>query len=220
MIGSHFEVLPLVPFSADVVEEFTHDLGDGNVIHQETHGRFWRDSEARTRRETELVTVPGDKHQQIAINDPVDRVGIMLNPENKTAMVTTHMPPAFIPVDPAERKPVTEPKHHIRRPDFEELGTKEMEGYTVIGTRQTRTIEAGAMGNQEPIRMITENWYAPELHADLLTILDDPQSGRRETRLINIHRGEPDELLFQAPPDYEVRTLPTVQFDDKAKPNQ
>src|SRR4051812_12204978 len=40
-----------VPFSADVTTETTRILADGNRIHQENHGKIYRDSEGITRTE-------------------------------------------------------------------------------------------------------------------------------------------------------------------------
>jgi len=42
-----------LPISADVVEEHDKFLADGNHIHYEVRGKFFRDSEGRIRTETE-----------------------------------------------------------------------------------------------------------------------------------------------------------------------
>src|SRR6516164_4237711 len=42
------------PFSADVIEETDRNLADGNHIHRKTHGKFFRDSEGRSRTENEI----------------------------------------------------------------------------------------------------------------------------------------------------------------------
>ena len=49
-----------VPFSAEVVNETSRVLGDGTRIHQETQGKSFRDSEGRTRTESEFVRSAGN----------------------------------------------------------------------------------------------------------------------------------------------------------------
>ncbi len=87
----------------------------------------------------------------------------------------------------------------------EDLGTKEIEGFTVTGSRMTRTMEAGSIGNDKPLTTVHETWFSPDLKTVLLTTSDDPQSGQNTMRLTNIRTGEPDPLLFQIPADYTVK---------------
>lgn len=87
--GSGMSGIPGQPFSADVIEETDRLLADGNHIRRENHGRVFRDSQGRTRNETEIGPVgPGMKSfVHIMINDPVEGRFILLNPEQKTATV-------------------------------------------------------------------------------------------------------------------------------------
>ncbi|HWZ44641.1 MAG TPA: hypothetical protein VNW97_14285 [Candidatus Saccharimonadales bacterium] len=81
----------------------------------------------------------------------------------------------------------------------ESLGTQTIEGVSCEGKRETRTIPAGAIGNDRPIEIVSETWTSPELHALVLRKRNDPRSGVTTYRLTNIKRGEPDASLFQAP---------------------
>src|ERR1700740_337902 len=45
----------------------------------------------------------------------------------------------------------------------EDLGSQTMEGIVVNGTRTTRTIPAGQIGNDMPISIVTEVWMSPDL---------------------------------------------------------
>ena len=85
------------------------------------------------------------------------------------------------------------------------LGTKAIEGITVSGTRTTRTINAGTMGNDKPIVSITDVWVSPDLKVTVRSEMDDGQAGHSTMRLLNIVRAEPDPALFQIPPDYTVK---------------
>lgn len=90
----------------------------------------------------------------------------------------------------------------------EELGTRDIEGVQATGTRRVVTIEAGAIGNEQPIQIVSERWYSPDLKTVVLTKRSDPRTGEHTYRLTNIVRGEPDPSLFQVPADYTVETAP------------
>lgn len=210
-VSSGFMGIKGVPLSADTVNESTQTLIDGNRVHHETHGKFFRDSEGRTRNETELGN--GDTQIfRIIIQDPVRQVFILLDSPNKTARVQhfPKPPSQSSPVAPA-KPPVSPPTESKPVLNTEDLGSKEIEGFTVYGTRRSHTIEAGKEGNDKPITTVNETWYSPDLKTALLTIHEDPRSGQTIMRLTNIHTGDPDPLLFQVPPDYTVKEISNQQ---------
>ena len=84
------------------------------------------------------------------------------------------------------------------------LGTKTIEGVTVNGTRTTRTIPAGAIGNEKAIEIVFERWYSPDLLTDVMTKRSDPFSGESVFMLTNIKRDEPAASWFQVPSDYKM----------------
>jgi hypothetical protein len=86
----------------------------------------------------------------------------------------------------------------------ESLGTQMMEGVQAEGTRTTFTIEAGSIGNDLPIKIVSERWYSPELQTVVMSKNSDPRMGDTIYRLTNINRSEPSPSLFQAPSDYTV----------------
>lgn len=90
----------------------------------------------------------------------------------------------------------------------EDLGTRSIEGVEAAGTRRTVTIEAGAIGNEQPIRIVSERWYAPALKTVVLSKRTDPRTGEHTYRLTSILTGEPDPSLFQVPPDYTIEETP------------
>jgi hypothetical protein len=90
----------------------------------------------------------------------------------------------------------------------ESLGTQNIEGILVQGTRMTRTIPAGSFGNQQPIQVTSEHWYSPKLQMDLIVKNTDPTRGTNTTTLSNIQQDEPNTSLFQVPPDYTVQDPP------------
>lgn len=90
----------------------------------------------------------------------------------------------------------------------EDLGSQVIDGLTVKGTRHTRTIPAGQMGNEKPMTQTFETWTSSDLHVVLLNKTDTPESGQYTTKLVNIQLGDPDPALFQIPADYTVEDKP------------
>ena len=90
------------------------------------------------------------------------------------------------------------------------LGTKYLEGVNATGTRTTRTINAGTMGNDRPIVCISDTWISSDLKVTVLAETDDGQAGRSTMRLVNIVRSEPNTALFQIPADYTVKENATT----------
>ena len=86
----------------------------------------------------------------------------------------------------------------------EELGEREIEGVTAEGTRITVTLPAGAVDNSEPIAIVTERWYSPELKTVVLISRSDPRYGETIYRLTNLKRDEPAANLFVVPKDYKM----------------
>jgi hypothetical protein len=96
----------------------------------------------------------------------------------------------------------------------EALGQQTVEGILATGTRTTRVIPAGAIGNLQPIRVISEEWMSPDLQVFVMTKHSDPRTGETIYRLSNIVRAEPDRSLFTVPPDYTLRE-PTIRREQR-----
>lgn len=86
-----------------------------------------------------------------------------------------------------------------------DLGTQTIEGVEAKGTRITRTLPAGDVGNEQPIVITTETWYSPDLKVLVMSKADDPRMGTTTYKLTNIQRGEPLPTLFEVPSDYTVK---------------
>jgi hypothetical protein len=87
----------------------------------------------------------------------------------------------------------------------EDLGEQAIEGVNARGTRTTTVIAAGAIGNEQPITIVSEQWFSPDLELLILTRHHDPRVGETTYRVTNISRDEPDRALFQPPPDFAVK---------------
>ncbi len=84
------------------------------------------------------------------------------------------------------------------------FGTQIINGVFAQGVRYTRTIPAGRIGNANPIKVITERWYSPDLQVVVKTMPSDPMSGQVTYTLNNIQRTEPAASLFTVPLGYTV----------------
>lgn len=94
----------------------------------------------------------------------------------------------------------------------ESLGTRMIEGVEAEGTRTTTTIPAGQIGNEQPIEIVSESWYSPQLKTVVLSTHNDPRMGETVYRLTNIQLVEPLAMLFEPPADYTIQEGPQMQY--------
>jgi|SRR6516225_2359689 hypothetical protein len=98
----------------------------------------------------------------------------------------------------------------------EDLGSQAMQGITVTGTRTTRTIPKGQIGNDGPINIVTEVWTSPELKTVVYSKRIDPRMGEQTFQLTNISRLEPNPSLFAVPAGFIVTDGPQpIQYRDR-----
>jgi hypothetical protein len=208
------KVVKGVPFSAQSNAETTQTLQDGTVIHRTSQGAVYRDSEGRSRHEMTLSGVgpfaaSGTAHSVIAITDPVAGAHYMLDAEQKVAHKMVSPNPAGTTPDAQAfqqkmlaRKQQDEAAGTLKT---ESLGLQTINGVNVEGTRTTRTIAAGQIGNDKPIQVVSERWYSPELQTVIKSTRADPRFGTSTYSLSNIQKTEPAAALFAVPADYSVQ---------------
>ena len=207
--GPQSRVVKNAPYSADMITESTQTLADGNHITQSTTARIFRDSEGRTRTEQSLKGLGAlagntDLPKVVFINDPVAGTNYALNSTNKTATKTFGGMRASRGGGAPKQERRAARGGNGDNVKTESLGRQTIEGVVVDGTRTTVTIPAGQIGNEQPIQVVTERWYSPELQTVVLSKRSDPRSGDTTTRLANISRSEPSHLLFELPADYKI----------------
>ncbi len=215
--GMPGRVVKNAPYSADIITETTQTLADGNHIRQSSTVRVYRDSEGRTRREQSLRSLNAlapnsNLPQMVFINDPVAGANSALNASEKTATRSTWTPRTGEPGQKGmmPRQAGQGPNRQFRgrgqNPNVktESLGKQTIEGVVAEGTRTTMTIPAGEMGNEQPLQVVSETWYSPELQAVVLSKRTDPRSGEHTTRMTNLTRSEPSRSLFEVPSEYKL----------------
>lgn len=219
------------PYSAEIVSESTQALADGNRIVQRTTGRVYRDSEGRIRREEDRAS----GGPTISITDVVAGTTFTLDPSTRTARqspakVALELTQAVGQLAGqlgalrsrvadgwtaglswndgaliATRVPGGRGGRGGEELLEEKLQDRVIEGVVATGIRRTTTIAKGAIGNEQPIRIVSEEWTSPELQVLVMTDHNDPRSGRSTYRLLRVNRVDPDATLFQVPPDYTVQ---------------
>ena len=219
------------PYSANVVNESVQTLADGNRIVQNTTGSMARDSQGRTRQSMPLPQIgnlsAANAPQLVFIQDPVAQTAYQLNLTDKTAHKIP-LPPALASLPGAPARVVTQSfststgfstvgavggggvvmkAQRIAEPGeshTEDLGTQTMQGIAAHGTRTTRTIPAGQIGNDKPIDVVTEVWTSPDLQTIVYSKRSDPRTGEQTFQLTNIVRSEPDPSQFTVPSDFKL----------------
>ena len=231
------KVVKGAPYTGNAVTETTQTLGDGNRIVNKSTALLARDSEGRTRREesfTKVGSLQANVSKVVMINDPVAHLQYMYQPGSSASGDVTVMSTAEAKGDKLYRVKIDGPemKDKVGPPPgkvffhktlgsgempedsgvstnvkHESLGTQVMEGLTVEGTRDTKTIPAGTIGNEKPIIITSETWTSPDLQTVVLSKRNDPRFGETVYQLTEVNRSEPDAALFQAPGNIKKEPL-------------
>jgi hypothetical protein len=211
------KVVKGAPFSATANSDTTQTLQDGTTIHRTTSSTLYRDSAGRARREVTLsgfgpLQTSGKPRTMISIADPVAGVHYLLNPDEKVAhKMTPHNGKGGQPPDGKaqafeermqKRMAKEEASGEVKK---ESLGTQAINGVNAEGTRITRTIPAGQIGNDKPMQIVLERWYSPDLQMVVKSTRTDPRFGTTTYALSNVQRTEPAAALFTVPSDYTVK---------------
>jgi hypothetical protein len=206
------------PFSATASTETSQALQDGTMIHRSTSSTLYRDSQGRSRHEVTMsgfgpLQTAGKTHTMITIADPVAGSHYMLDAEHKVAHQMKLRLPGGKDANTPETAQAFEQKMEERLKQEEasgavkkeSLGTLSINGVNAEGTRITRTIAAGQIGNDKAIQIVFERWYSPDLQIVVKSTRSDPRFGTTTYSLSNVQRTEPAASLFVVPSDYTVK---------------
>jgi hypothetical protein len=203
------------PFSATASTETTQTLPDGTSIHRTTTSNLYRDSQGRSRSEVTLsgfgpLQASGKPHTMISISDVVGGNHYMLDADHKVAhqnAIHQHGQPTAAQEQEFEQRMQArlqkeEASGAVKK---ESLGTQTINGVAAEGTRITRTIAAGQIGNDKPIQIVFERWYSNDLQVVVKSARTDPRFGTTTYTLNSVQRTEPAASLFTVPADYTVQ---------------
>jgi hypothetical protein len=211
---SNVRVVTGAPYSALGTSETVTTLPDGNRIVRQNTIRQWRASDGRTRAEYSLSSIGGPTPLEVhttvtVIDDPAARERYMLQPGAKVALTMPIVPcrTADAPIEPDVTVGPPRPSRlPMKVSPPMTLGERKLDGETVAGSRIEATIPAGAIGNEQPIRMSAEQWYGKDLQVVVEATYQDPRTGETKYKLSDIDRAEPDAKLFKVPDGYSKQT--------------
>jgi hypothetical protein len=203
------------PYTAQAVTSTVNTLPNGTNISRQITAQIARDNQGRTMR-SETFSGFGAAGSQNAANivsifDPVANQRIEYNTSTKIAHVFV------LPTKSNESEEGSSEETHanhnkLNRPgqgnvQSESLGAQTISGLSAEGTRTTRTIPAGAIGNNKPIVSTDEKWYSSDLQIVLQSTRNDPRVGQVTYTVSNLQRAEPNASLFQVPAGYQTKTV-------------
>jgi hypothetical protein len=202
------------PFSAVVEIKITQTLGDGSHIVTKVKALSARDSLGRVRYESTTIKDTdqddSEKLTMIEIYDTVAGYSYMILPFRNAAWRSKLGGPAPADGDLPRHVYSAETAASQFGPDprvkfvAEDLGSQQMQGVRVTGTRTTRTIPVGVEGNDRELTITSESWFSRELGFTLLQKTSDPRSKDKEMRVTSLQQSEPDPNLFLVPAGYTI----------------
>jgi hypothetical protein len=202
--GVELLAIPGKPFSAKTSTEWTRKLEDGSTVTLRLEASLARDSQGRMYRERRSF-VPANSTEKSRLNevhlyDPTTRTQALCEARTFRCVITDYAPQTVYTPTPAGA--LGNGTGYLTR---ESLGVDSIAGMNVTGTRETRTINPGAAGNERAMVSTREFWYSPEIQTNLLVIRNDPQNGKQVIRLSDISLSEPDPHMFEIPIGYTAR---------------
>ena len=230
-IAAQMPKLPVM--SADIVIERTFNVNDPNGSKQRSVGKFYRDSEGRTRIDQDGLT---------AITDPVAGVGILLNSQGRTALTTTlgELPaspnqsgawatrtiqqenpaprggPVLEDSDATLPSVVSELPHSFGDTEnlaaeailqeSSDLGSRAIDGWEATGVRVVVTLPGEVFQVDENIVQTFEIWHSERLGIPLVSTVENSLSSTRiVTRYTNIQENPSiDPTLFEIPEGFRL----------------
>lgn len=85
----------------------------------------------------------------------------------------------------------------------EDLGTREMDGVSVHGIRETQTIPVEKGGAEQQVIVSDEYWYSADLRINMVIEHNDPRKGSVTMTVIGVTRTEPDPAVMEIPEGYQ-----------------
>jgi hypothetical protein len=195
--------LPGMPLTGKSSIQWTRTLEDGSTVTVHLEANLARDNAGRMYRERRSF-VPANSDQEprlteIMLFDPAARTKTTCTLATKKCVVTDYYPRREFALQTPG--PFAGGTRSLTR---EDLGQDSINGMSVIGTRETTTINAGVVGNERPLISTREFWYAASIRTNLLVTRIDPREGRQTIALIDLSLAEPDERMFDIPKGYTV----------------
>jgi hypothetical protein len=219
VVGTAIEGKPVTgrPLTASEERHTLQVLGDGTRIESKSTDKLYRDDQGRTRTEREDGTVVindvvsgasaeiSKNRTMVRRKDVAHTIKGSVDAQKLVAEAKANLVPGTTTISVLSSSSVADKlkaEAATLRADettTENLGIQTINGVLAEGTRTTRTIAAGAIGNDRPIQIVNERWYSTDLQMLVRSSNKDPRFGETTYDLVNILQGQPDSALFQIP---------------------
>jgi hypothetical protein len=200
--------IPNAPFSASLVSELSTVLADGSKRTIWSHRLVAWDSSGRVFQERHYFS-PAGKTEPTRISvlqydDPDRGQRYFCTPPDRicrlstvTFYISSQAPSPVLPPSTTHADGTTVA--------CEALGEQILEGLDVRGTRETKTIPAGLLGNERSEAVVNELWYLPRLGNIIAASRTDPMAATvHNFTLTQINLSEPDPKLFDLPVGFRI----------------
>ena len=191
------------PFSLHAALETSHQLPDGTTVTHKSTMFIARDSQGRIYRERRRI-VPADNPGEAQligkiVIDAVAKTRTDCILMQRICRITALQTPPPAPVEPVG--PSKTGAFYLTR---ENLGASTVDDVEVQGTREIRTWNPGAFGNDHPVAVTKESWYSPRLQINLTVTRYDPRTGTQKITVSDLSLSDPDPSQFALPPGFRV----------------
>ena len=201
--GLFIPAIPGAPFSARVDVQISTLLPDGTTVKRKFFNLITRDSQGRIYRERRRIVAensPKDAElMESFVTDPMTRTRVACLPAKHTCLLTSYFPQRGLVEESVGQS--RDGKSYLTR---EDLGTTTLDNLDVQHTRETRTYNPGAFGNDRPMAVTKEFWYSPQLQIILAVARNDPRSSVQLLQVNDLILAEPDPARFAAPEGYKI----------------
>ncbi len=195
------------PFSFTLATEWTRPMSNGGNFTLTNERHIVRDSKGRIYQERWILVPKGSKIKSwmdiFQITDPEQHTWLNCETASKTcALLRYHLTTQDKFEPPIGATGALADGTGFRQ--HEDLGLSNTQGVETHGYRETTTFNPGVMGNDKPMVVTREFWYAPLLGVNLLSTVDEPMTGKQVFTAKELSTAEPDPSLFDVPADYKV----------------
>jgi hypothetical protein len=198
---------PGAPFSLTLAAEWTRSMANGGTFTLVNERHIMRDSKGRIYQERWILVPKGGKVKSemnvFQITDPDQHTWYNCEVRTRVCELLTYHLTAEQNYQPPIGTSGPLPNGNGFR-QHEDLGASNIASIDTHGYRETTTINTGVMGNDRPMVSMREFWYSRELGINLMSIVDEPSSGRQVFTVKDLSTSEPEPGLFGVPGAYTV----------------
>ncbi len=200
--------IPNAPFTATLDTEATKYAADGGTMTFVNERHIARDGQGRIYEERWLL-VPKNSNVKSTMNwiqiaDPKQRTLYNCGPQKQICDLLVYDPASDLAAAAPRKGTSRTLAHGDGNVAWEDLGNRNIAGIDTVGTRETTTMNAGTMGNDQPLTSMREYWHSDQLGINLLSIRSSPFFGKQTFTITEITAAEPDAQMFELPAGFTV----------------